>query len=92
LLVAAQCWEFETIPLVFVCIRRRWLVESAVRSDLTRLLEAAAAGDHQAAADLLPLVYDGLRKLAAARRATQASGEGVTCRREIRENVIFRVL
>ena len=35
--------------------------------DVTRLLDAAAAGDPQAAADLLPLVYDELRKLAAAR-------------------------
>jgi hypothetical protein len=30
-------------------------------SDATRLLEAAAGGDRQAAADLLPLVYDALR-------------------------------
>jgi RNA polymerase sigma factor (TIGR02999 family) len=36
---------------------------------VTRLLHAATAGDHQAAADLLPLVYDELRKLAAARMA-----------------------
>ena len=38
-------------------------------SDLTTLLDAAAAGDRRAAADLLPLVYDELRKLAAARMA-----------------------
>jgi RNA polymerase sigma factor (TIGR02999 family) len=43
-------------------------------SDVTRLLEAAATGDRQAAADLLPLVYDELRKLAAARMATEAPG------------------
>src|SRR5215475_12255535 len=43
-------------------------------SDVTRLLDAAAAGDRQAAADLLPLVYDELRKLAAARMAAEASG------------------
>jgi RNA polymerase sigma factor (TIGR02999 family) len=40
-------------------------------SDVTRLLEAAAGGDRQAAADLLPLVYDELRKLAAARMAAE---------------------
>ena len=34
-------------------------------SEVTRLLEAAAAGDRQAAAHLLPLVYDELRQLAA---------------------------
>jgi RNA polymerase sigma factor (TIGR02999 family) len=43
-------------------------------SDVTRLLEAAAAGDRQAAADLLPLVYDELRKLAAARMAEERPG------------------
>src|SRR5436853_195504 len=41
-------------------------------SDVTRLLDAAAAGDPKAAADLLPLVYDELRKLAAARMAAEA--------------------
>ena len=35
-------------------------------TDVTQLLDAAANGDRQAAADLLPLVYDELRKLAAA--------------------------
>ena len=42
--------------------------------ELTQLLEAAAAGDRQAAADLLPLVYDELRKLAAARMAAGSPG------------------
>jgi RNA polymerase sigma factor (TIGR02999 family) len=41
-------------------------------SDVTRLLDAAAAGDRKAAADLLPLVYDELRKLAAGRMAVEA--------------------
>jgi RNA polymerase sigma factor (TIGR02999 family) len=43
-------------------------------SDVTRLLEAAAAGDRKAAADLLPLAYDELRKLAAARMAQESPG------------------
>ncbi len=43
-------------------------------SDVTRLLDAAAAGDRQAAVDLLPLVYDELRKLAAARMASESPG------------------
>ena len=42
--------------------------------DVTRMLEAAAGGDRQAAADLLPLVYDELRRLAAARLAAEAPG------------------
>lgn len=41
-------------------------------SEVTQLLDAAAAGDRKAAADLLPLVYDELRKLAAARMRTEA--------------------
>jgi RNA polymerase sigma factor (TIGR02999 family) len=44
-------------------------------SDVTRLLGAAAAGDPRAAADLLPLVYDELRKLAAARLADEKPGQ-----------------
>ena len=43
-------------------------------SDVTRLLDAASAGDRQAAADLLPLVYDELRRLAAARMADERAG------------------
>src|SRR5215475_798561 len=43
-------------------------------SEVTRLLDAAAAGDRRAAADLLPLVYDELRALAAARMATESPG------------------
>jgi RNA polymerase sigma factor (TIGR02999 family) len=41
-------------------------------SDVTRLLDAAAAGDRRAAADLLPLVYEELRQLAAARMAAES--------------------
>lgn len=41
-------------------------------SDVTLLLDAAAAGDGKAAAELLPLVYDELRKLAAARMADES--------------------
>jgi RNA polymerase sigma factor (TIGR02999 family) len=43
--------------------------------DVTRLLEAAQAGDRQAAAALLPLVYDELRRLAAARMAAESPGQ-----------------
>jgi hypothetical protein len=40
----------------------------------SRPLEAAAGGDRKAAADLLPLVYEELRKLAAARMASEPPG------------------
>src|SRR5262245_44407722 len=46
-------------------------------SDVTRLLDAAAAGDRRAAADLLPFVYDELRKLAAVRMAAETPGHSL---------------
>jgi hypothetical protein len=46
-------------------------------SDMTRLLDAAEAGDRKAAADLLPLVYDELRRLAAARMAAESPDQTV---------------
>jgi RNA polymerase sigma factor (TIGR02999 family) len=44
-------------------------------ADVTQLLDAAAAGDLKAAAELLPLVYDELRKLAAARMVEEKPGQ-----------------
>ena len=44
-------------------------------ADVTRLLDDAVAGDPNAAAELLPLVYDELRKLAAARLADEKPGQ-----------------
>jgi RNA polymerase sigma factor (TIGR02999 family) len=46
-------------------------------ADVTGLLHAAASGDPKAAADLLPLVYDELRKLAAARMAREKPGQTI---------------
>src|SRR5207344_1646607 len=56
---------------------RRVLLRSmlGVMADVTRILDAAAAGDPRAAAELLPLVYDELRKLAAARLAAEKPGQ-----------------
>jgi RNA polymerase sigma factor (TIGR02999 family) len=44
-------------------------------SDVTQILEAAERGDPKAAEELLPLVYDELRKLAAAKMASEAPGQ-----------------
>jgi RNA polymerase sigma factor (TIGR02999 family) len=44
-------------------------------SKVTRLLEAANRGDKRAAGELLPLVYDELRKLAASRVAREKPGQ-----------------
>jgi RNA polymerase sigma factor (TIGR02999 family) len=43
-------------------------------SDVTRILSAIEAGDPKAATELLPLVYEELRKLAAARLAGERAG------------------
>lgn len=43
-------------------------------SELTRILERVQQGDPHAGEELLPLVYDELRKLAAARMANEAAG------------------
>jgi RNA polymerase sigma factor (TIGR02999 family) len=44
-------------------------------SEVTRILERAQQGDSQAAAELLPLVYEELRRLAAAKMAQEAPGQ-----------------
>jgi RNA polymerase sigma factor (TIGR02999 family) len=44
-------------------------------SEVTNILSAIEAGDAHAAANLLPLVYDELRKLAAARLADEKPGQ-----------------
>jgi RNA polymerase sigma factor (TIGR02999 family) len=47
----------------------------AVVSDITLLLQAASRGQSQAAEELLPLVYDELRRLASIRMAREAPGQ-----------------
>src|SRR5262245_15683309 len=44
-------------------------------SDVTRILSQIQSGDPQAADQLLPMVYDELRKLAAARLAHEQPGQ-----------------
>ena len=46
-------------------------------SEVTQLLQAASTGDSRAAAELLPLVYDELRRLAAHRLALRSALQGV---------------
>src|SRR5215831_15611816 len=43
-------------------------------ADVTRILNAAQSGDAKAADELLPLVYEELRKLAASKMANEAAG------------------
>jgi hypothetical protein len=44
-------------------------------SDVTQMLQAVGRGQARATEDLLPLVYDELRRLAAARMAQEAAGQ-----------------
>ena len=46
-------------------------------SDVTQILGQIESGDRQAAEKLLPLVYDELRKLAAAKMAKEDPGADV---------------
>jgi RNA polymerase sigma factor (TIGR02999 family) len=48
---------------------------AAARDDVTRILSAIEQGDPQAAAQLLPLVYDELRRLAAQKLACEKPGQ-----------------
>ena len=52
----------------------QWL-SSAVMPDVTQILSKIAAGDQLASRELLPLVYDELRRLAAARVAQENPGQ-----------------
>ncbi len=58
---------------MFVCGQLR--LHLADMSNVTRLIDAAATGDPKAAAELLPLVYTELRKLAAQRLASEKPGQ-----------------
>ncbi len=44
-------------------------------SDVTRVIEAIQRGDPKAAEELLPLVYEELRRLAASRMSNEAAGQ-----------------
>jgi RNA polymerase sigma factor (TIGR02999 family) len=50
-------------------------VEAVSMNDVTRILSAIEQGDPKAAAQLLPLVYDELRKLAARKLAQEKPGQ-----------------
>ena len=49
----------------------------ASMSDISRILISIEAGERHAAAELLPLVYDELRRLAAAQLAREKPGQSL---------------
>ena len=52
-----------------------WLVELGFMTDVTRILSAIEQGDPHGAEQLLPLVYDELRRLAAQKLAQEKPGQ-----------------
>src|SRR5262245_28322600 len=50
-------------------------MRASLMTDVTRILSAIGQGDPNAAGELLPLVYDELRKLAAHKMAQEATGQ-----------------
>ena len=51
------------------------LSKGTIMSDVTRILSAIEQGDHKASEQLLPLVYEGLRKLAARKMTHENPGQ-----------------
>jgi RNA polymerase sigma factor (TIGR02999 family) len=62
-------------PRIFLVSPRNALVTIDRMSEVTRILTAIEQGDGQAADQLLPLVYDELRRLAAQKLAGEAPGQ-----------------
>ena len=61
--------------IVSSCLLFRFATTLERVSDVTRILEASQNGDPTAADQLLPLVYDELRRLAAAKMAQEKPGQ-----------------
>src|SRR5262245_11374606 len=64
----------EAVRFIFWSLHSR-LVILVCMSDVTRILSRIQSGDPKAAEQLLPLVYDELRKLAAAKLALERPGQ-----------------
>jgi len=79
-LSASQRFSFSAFSLVRAHYSpNNWCSYSKARillfiSPVTHILEAVERGDAQAAAELLPLVYEELRRLAASKMANEAAG------------------
>jgi len=67
-------WDAETFNLFDLAIGARSFTIAQV-SPVTHILEAIQQGNPKAAEELLPLVYDELRKLAAHKMASERPGQ-----------------
>lgn len=64
----------EILIFLAVTTLRRCMLDAGM-TDVTQILQAAGRGDRNALDDLLPLVYDELRKIAAARMSRESPGQ-----------------
>lgn len=72
----ANCVQLEFVTAwLLLLIGKFGAIFVRSMSDVTLILQAVGRGDKQAAGELLPLVYEELRKLAAARMARESSGQ-----------------
>jgi hypothetical protein len=65
----------------FISRRRQQLMRPMPDGDITHILQRIEQGDPRAAGELLPLIYDELRRLAAAKMAHEAAGADVAAHR-----------
>src|SRR5256885_13608683 len=66
--------DLTKVDFVFASAMRRGCPKLSSVSDVTQILERVDKGDGKAAEELLPLVYEELRKLAAHKMAQEAAG------------------
>ena len=70
-----SCLDYESLPVGQPRLRTRNRGIIGVMTDVTQILSQIESGDPSAAEQLLPLVYEELRKLAAAKLAQEKPGQ-----------------
>src|SRR5262249_54523177 len=71
----ASRWQAVARAVILLSSSLPWTAPMPPMSDVTRILSAIEQGDPHAASQLLPLVYDELRRLAAAKLAQEKPGQ-----------------
>ena len=75
-LLLFDSWDGNIFSYWFTVWQKRLHLDKVtIMSEITLLLDAIARGESRASEDLLPLIYDELRRLAAARMAGEAAGQ-----------------
>jgi len=75
-LLLFDSWDGNIFSYWFTVWQKRLHLDKVtIMSEITLMLDAIARGESRASEDLLPLIYDELRRLAAARMAGEAAGQ-----------------